>query len=137
MSQDVLSRIERGVYVGTERTIRSAARVLDLDADDLCRLADDARDGVAIAISKCDRLTDECKRDLLRKYHELLGDSSQIPDEEQLLVGMKAAAIMLSVSPRTVAKLAADGDVTLVHIRPQLPRITVESIRELIERRSS
>ncbi len=49
---------------------------------------------------------------------------------EKLLVTYAEAAEMLSVSERTVRRLAANDDIALVNLGKRCPRIVVESIHE-------
>jgi transcriptional regulator with XRE-family HTH domain len=68
ISQDVLSRIERSEYVGSDATVTAAASALQIDVDDLRRLAEDARDPVVIAINKSLRLDAGGKQRLIDDY---------------------------------------------------------------------
>ena len=132
--QDVLSRVERGLYVGTDLTVVAMARVLGLDEQELLELAAAARDPVVAAVSKSDRLDDEAKRQLLDTYRELVGES--VDEGQPLLLSVREAARRLSVSREYVARLVALGDLELVTVGPNSERVTARSVRALVERRA-
>lgn len=130
VSQDVLSRIERGNYVGSDETAKSLAAVLDLDERELLTLATEARDPVLFAISQSRRLSEDAKQQLVATYQQLLG--ADAADLEPLLVPLTVAAQMLSVSVSTVLRVAATGQLTMVRVGRN-PRIVVQSIRQFID----
>lgn len=56
------------------------------------------------------------------------------PFQQPVLVTFKQAAVLLSVSLRTVQRLAARGRLPVVHLTPDMPRIRYVDLLDLIRR---
>lgn len=140
VGQDVVSRIERCEYTGSDETVRALAEALSLDHASLLTLARQARDPVVVAVQRSATLADAEKVDLLQRYAQLLAqhDGSPAPQappgERPIAVTVEHAAEMLSLGVATVAKLLADGELEGVSLGSRSYRVTTASMEAYVAR---
>lgn len=140
VGQDVISRIERAEYTGSDETVHALADALQTDAAELLALARQARDPIVLAVQRSDVLDDEEKGEMLRRYTELLaahGNPIAAPAPTApvpVAVTVEQAAEMLAVGVSTVAKLIAEGELTAASFGARSYRVTVASIDAYVAR---
>lgn len=60
-----------------------------------------------------------------------------IPSQPPLLITFDEAAVLLSVSPRTVRRMVSRGELDVVRITPDAPRIRYTDLVARVESRES